>query len=481
MAHSRTSVLVFAFLASTAWGVPADDLGNPLCNAANRGDLRQVRALLDQGADPNVRDRYSETALMIAATLPIRGSLEGKSDPAALVKLLLERGANPNLPDDSGRSALILAMSGTASEHAVLGASPAIVRLLLEHGADVNVRDREGRSPLTMLADQLAPRPEVMQLLVDRGADVSASTKNGRTALMLAAHYGKTAEVAVLLKSGATRDAADRDGTTALMEAAESEWDRDHQVLKRLLAEHANADTRDRRGRTALDRAAAAGYPDKVDLLSVGASAKGLAAARGRARNRALLRVSHEEGEPAVKTLLGQGADPNFSGEYGETALLLAIERRYFPGICRLLLDRGASANAADRAGDTPLLLAAKVYQPELVRMLLAAHADVEARDHEGNTPLLRAAASTSIDLEPRKQVIRILLDHGADPRVSNAQGSTALMLAVRRGAGVAAETLLTAAPTRRRQTTRAAPPYSSLPIRAIPSWWNCCSTPARM
>src|ERR1022692_3124678 len=144
MSRSRMSRFLYSvFLALLSPGVtkatpqPAGG-GDPLCAAVNQRDLGLVQALLDQGADPNARNPYSETALMIAVTVPVRGPFEGKSDPAAVVKLLLERGANPNLRDDSGKSALIHAMSGSATERAVLGASLAIAKLLLEHGAEVN-------------------------------------------------------------------------------------------------------------------------------------------------------------------------------------------------------------------------------------------------------------------------------------------------------------------------------------------------------
>ncbi len=118
MSRSRAfRYLWLALLAWVAWGAPAADRGNPLSNAADRGDAGQIRRLLDQGADPNARDRYSETPLMIAVTLPLRAPFQGK-DPAGVVKLLLTRGANPNLQDNSGKSALIHALTGSATERA---------------------------------------------------------------------------------------------------------------------------------------------------------------------------------------------------------------------------------------------------------------------------------------------------------------------------------------------------------------------------
>src|SRR6476661_4287260 len=74
----------------------------------------------------------------------------------AEVRRLLDRGANPDARDSKGRTALILAMQGSASEYKVVPPSEDIARILIERGAAINVRDTEGWTPLLMLLAQFA-------------------------------------------------------------------------------------------------------------------------------------------------------------------------------------------------------------------------------------------------------------------------------------------------------------------------------------
>ena len=68
----------------------ADDLGDDLLAATRKGDIAQVKALLDKGANINSKTRYNQTPLFFACD---RGNLE-------MVKLLVERGADVNVKDN---------------------------------------------------------------------------------------------------------------------------------------------------------------------------------------------------------------------------------------------------------------------------------------------------------------------------------------------------------------------------------------------
>ncbi|MEZ0345545.1 MAG: ankyrin repeat domain-containing protein [Infirmifilum sp.] len=95
-----------------------------LHKAASRGDLREVKRLLDSGADPNTRDWLSgETPLHKAAA-------NGQFD---IAKLLLDHGADPNAPDKYGRTPLY---------HAAANGQFRVARLLLERGADPLIRKK---------------------------------------------------------------------------------------------------------------------------------------------------------------------------------------------------------------------------------------------------------------------------------------------------------------------------------------------------
>jgi ankyrin repeat protein len=89
--------------------------------AVRRGDVECLGRLLAGGADVDARDRYGQTALMIAAQ---RGE-------SSVVRLLLEKGAALDQTAKYGLSALMLA---------VIAGHAGIVRTLVEAGADLSLR-----------------------------------------------------------------------------------------------------------------------------------------------------------------------------------------------------------------------------------------------------------------------------------------------------------------------------------------------------
>ncbi len=175
--------------------------------AASRGDSQSdtgghpqiVRMLLAAGADPNLRNDWPRTVLMIALN-SMKTSLE-------VVEALLEAGADPNLGSERSTPLNLVAWNGREDfarallEHgadakassqalsATLGdltREPRIeiMRWLLEEGADPNVRDRLGVTPLIEAAE--LGRYEAVELLLEHDADVTLRTNHGRSALGVA-------------------------------------------------------------------------------------------------------------------------------------------------------------------------------------------------------------------------------------------------------------------------------------------------------
>jgi ankyrin repeat protein len=149
----------------------ADDLTDDLLAATRKGDLAQVKALLDQGASVNSKSSYGQTPLFFACD---RGYLE-------IVKLLLDRGADVNVEDTFYHaSPLSWAAQKNRTE---------IVKLLLDHGA---------KSPgdVVMMGVQMK-KPELVKVGLDKGP-ISKETLSGALG---AALKSKNDEIINMLKA----------------------------------------------------------------------------------------------------------------------------------------------------------------------------------------------------------------------------------------------------------------------------------------
>ncbi|WP_434684086.1 ankyrin repeat domain-containing protein [Pseudanabaena minima] len=93
--------------------------------ASQNGDLKEVRSLISQATDVNVRDEHGWTPILWAA-------MNGHTD---VVRVLLVSGANPNTRNKYGWTPLMWAAGQGYSE---------IVRSLIASGARLNAQDRNG-------------------------------------------------------------------------------------------------------------------------------------------------------------------------------------------------------------------------------------------------------------------------------------------------------------------------------------------------
>ena len=101
------------------------NLNAQLLNAAQNGKIAEVRSLISQATDVNVRDEYGWTPLLWA-------SMNGNTD---IVRVLLVSGANPNTRNKYGWTPLMWAAGQGYGE---------IVRSLIASGARLNAQDRNG-------------------------------------------------------------------------------------------------------------------------------------------------------------------------------------------------------------------------------------------------------------------------------------------------------------------------------------------------
>jgi ankyrin repeat protein len=330
-----------------------------------------------------------------------------------------------------------------------------------------NAVEPDGTTPLHRAVHRNDLR--TAESLVKSGADVNAANRYGVPPLSLAATNGNAAMIELLLKAGANPNASQAEGETVLMTAARTGV---AAAVKSLVAHGADVNAKESwRGQTALMWAAAEGHAEAVQvLLEAGAQVN----ARSKAGWSALLFAAREGRTEAVKTLLagganvndtllvrggGRGAGPGGGGggggrppTAGSSALVLAVGSGHFE-LAAALLDAGADPNAAAQ-GWTALHHITWVRKPgtgsndpapygsgsmdslTLVRKLKEHGADVNARvtrrprvgvtalNFIGATPFFMAARGGDAEL------MRLLVELGADPKLPNEDGTTPLMAA---------------------------------------------------
>lgn len=434
-----------------------------VADAAMRGDTTAVRTLVAQHADVNAPQGDGATALQWAVY---------RSDKE-MVDLLLRAGANPKTPNRDGATPLWLA---------AINGNAGIITALLDAGADVNEKLPFGRSPL--MAAARTGDVDAIKVLLDRGANVNArETLRGTTPLMWAADEGHAPAIQFLIAHGADiaakSDPAERGRGPALGKSNDPRkavaaqgaalaagkpapglgaFRNDNSAFGQLAQGQAPGGGRGGPGRGAGRAGAAANNDAQGDNGDDAAAAVGFSRRRQAPKDGGaltpLVYAARANDLESVKVLLAAGADINQTTGYGWSPLLVATQNRYYK-LGAFLLDHGANVNLPNKGGWTPLYLATDnrniengdypVRKPDMdhleyIKLLLDHGADVNARikdstetrtvftnqwlDENGATAFLRASQSGDIAL------MKLLLAHGADPKIDTVLHVTALQVA---------------------------------------------------
>jgi len=113
--------------------------------------------------------------------------------------------------------------------------------------------------------------------------------------------------------------------------------------------------------------------------------------------------------------------DINAVNHLGETALNTAIKMGDQLNVIRELLKAKPSFTIEDAFGNTPLHLAAREGDKDLISLLVSHGASPSVKDSFGDTPLHFAVRKGN------KALMGILIEHGADPHTTNKSGYSAL------------------------------------------------------
>ncbi|MGH8220259.1 MAG: ankyrin repeat domain-containing protein, partial [Steroidobacteraceae bacterium] len=395
--------------------------------------------LLQAGANPDSPNQDGQTALMLASTI---GSLP-------IAQMLIKRGAHVDAVETfRGQTALMWA---AAEDH------PDIVELLLKHGAaaGINRRGKYADWPREMTSE---PRAQYRQT-------------GGLTALLYATRSGCTRCAVDIVKGGADVNEPNPDGITPLINAIDN---RAYDIAMFLLEKGANPSAWDMSGRTPLSVAVYMHSYRRSGFAKPFFTGTGWVALSGRPPSKAtamdvvnrLLKMGVDVNHQLTRMRHnGRGRFADYMMRGGTTPLMIAT-LSYDDEAIKALLAHGAAVNVPNVFRITPLMAAAGMsgstrggvgsviappgggprkpedVQARVIRtidLLLKAGASVNTRltnsrthtaklaayatgrDHEDQTALFAAAE------EGWDRVVKVLLDHGADPQVRDDTNKTAL------------------------------------------------------
>jgi len=280
---------------------------------------------------------------------------------------LIDSGVDVNRPSVDGTTALHWAAYYGELE---------LAQRLIRAEADPDTRNDYGSSPLGEAATK--GDLEMISLLLEAGADAEAANPEGQTALMAVARTGNVAAAKLLLDNGADVNAVEGWGGQSALHWAAA---RKHpEMVKFLIENDAEVDVR------GIDRnweRRVTSEPRMKDMKTGGLTP--------------LLYAVRENCIVCANALLDAGADINKPDPDNVSPLILAlVNLRY--DMAMNLIERGADINQWDYFGRTPLYAAVDTHL-------------VPGRSNRGDLPALEKHTAY--------EVAKLLLEKGANPNLS--------------------------------------------------------------
>ena len=447
---------------------PGDEL--PLLHkAAKRNDIKMLKLLIDNGADPYETGIKGGTALFTAAA---NNSIDA-------IDLLCTYPGLIDIPNKSKITPLMATIFQRKYNSALQ---------LLKHKPNVSICNLDGMTALYICVDFRAPA-DVVRAILNCNPTIDSPGPEGISPIKLACHRGFAELVKEMLdvnqgffkinpKSSydfifTAIDSGSRGTLEALLQhGANPDCIHPHMPMTPLHYLCRQHNTADRLLQVVLSH-----YPNLNIVTEIGAP---LHVAVVTKKNTYISMLLNRNANPNVVSgpemasplviaaetnnlegaclLLDHGAEVNHAlATNGFTSLHNAAASN-FTEMAQLLIDRGARVDQQSKLGYTPLHIAVSMGSQEVFAVLIENNSNINAQDHTGGTPLIHAVhkgenevALTLIELGAdvhqcnadglhalhicarigSVDIVSRLLDLGADPNIQESNGATPLLLSI--------------------------------------------------
>lgn len=160
-----------------------EELNKQLLEASRSGDFNQIKELLEQGANVNVKNK---DGFILLSNLGSRGFND-------VFKMLIDKGANINGINDDGTSVFMKVVESNCLKNA---------SVLLDKGVDIDFKDKQNRTALErIISDKshlsviIGTHSKTIQSIIDylisKGADIKTKDSQGRNILMRVVSAGR--------------------------------------------------------------------------------------------------------------------------------------------------------------------------------------------------------------------------------------------------------------------------------------------------
>ena len=373
-----------------------------------KGDIKNIKILVEKGADLGAKDASGQTPLHVAV-------IKGKKE----VLRLLTNSDTIQAQDHKGRTPLHLAAQ---EDH--LG----VIQFLLSSGSIKIVRDNFASTPLHEASRW--SHQKVIELVFHVEL-IDAKNKWGETPLHLVAKSGNLENLNTLLDLGADPWLKNNEGQTPLDLVRNDLKDSSFiKVLEQAMFPEKEIEQKEKGFFSALKSFFFTTKPKQKEKILSEQNFLEFGSPLGNTEDfeEEILTPLPENNMPekviemiqsgvSTETLLQEKVNLDVQNRHGETPLHLSVKKRDKESIKKLVAS-GASPEAVNNLGNTPLHEASFLGYDEILNLLITKK-NVNVRNFQGDTALHLAVQNDN------KKAVKILIKEGADPLIIDKKGQS--------------------------------------------------------